>query len=791
MGITFYELFCIPAFFVLFRETLEAAVLIQVIIQYLHRKGESYFVRQVWIGAAVGSFLSFLFMVIVLSLFFFGQSKLGGFAEMLVEGTMLGVASIIIAYFLVTHLAPGMKQKGTWSRKWERKMDDLVEQELQNREENRYGFFFLSFSSVIREGFEAAVFVVGIGAAFPASSLPLAIVAGVIVGLLFGLAMFGGTKDLDLSTFFIVSAIFLAFVAAGLASHASYEYQKGDLFGAWSCDRKCDQFMTMVSSEYPELASYQPVSGIEPHSLIGADVADISAALKTGDWDSAWEIYDEGSNSVKSVDEVTGLPTLMRTLRGFSKSLEGEATFDTFASFHGGNALYADDYVRAVLWDRLSADSTAKSAARPEGGLSVPASIELTDAMVSQLVVKTIQYQHTWIYSTHELYSALGKCAAGNIDRASGAPHAWDEGWAFWAGDAVGESGRDAGNLGYTLADKRCADFATCVGDEATLPAWRDGDTDANSNVNAKLLRLYRAGQTAVIEGRCDDAREQYLDLIVAQMVVPLIQGAIKYAYLSDEQGGDATVGDDGKAFSEFKAFADAALPMIASCDADAAALIQRNAAIPATGPLHSSVVPDGHAAVADAFESVYVCLGISCADVGGGYAGRPACADSVGDETAFWTEVTDAALVVEEECEDDDDGGWHTYRRLETFDFEEHRTGRQLKTARQSTCDGKGQQIAWVNQEVWDITGCCDTDNHFFFLLMVLFWYRPAATNLEVIVYCGFWAWLLAWGWIKVNSIKEFNAELEQEVRDKQDDVEDNDDKLALKESEEKKDEA
>ena len=154
MGVTFYDLFCIPAFFVLFRETLEAAVLIQVIIQYLHRKGESYFVRQVWIGAAAGAVLSFLFMAIVLSLFFFGKSSLGGFAEMIVEGTMLGVASIIIAYFLVTHLAPGMKQKGTWARKWERKMDDLVEQELAAREENRYGFFFLSFSSVIREGFE-------------------------------------------------------------------------------------------------------------------------------------------------------------------------------------------------------------------------------------------------------------------------------------------------------------------------------------------------------------------------------------------------------------------------------------------------------------------------------------------------------------------------------------------------------------------------------------------------------------------------------------------------------------
>ena len=34
-------------------------------------------------------------------------------------------------------------------------------------------------------------------------------------------------------------------------------------------------------------------------------------------------------------------------------------------------------------------------------------------------------------YTIHELNSAIAKADAGNVDNDSGAPHNWDEGWAF------------------------------------------------------------------------------------------------------------------------------------------------------------------------------------------------------------------------------------------------------------------------------------------------------------------------------------------------------------------------
>ena len=56
-----------------------------------------------------------------------------------------------LTYFLVTHLAPGMKSSGSWQVKWERNMDELVQAQIDKT--NEYGFFTLSFTSVLREGF--------------------------------------------------------------------------------------------------------------------------------------------------------------------------------------------------------------------------------------------------------------------------------------------------------------------------------------------------------------------------------------------------------------------------------------------------------------------------------------------------------------------------------------------------------------------------------------------------------------------------------------------------------------
>jgi len=96
----FNDWFCIPAFFVLFRETLEAAVLVAVLIQYLDRAGQPQLKKQVWAGAAVGGVVSLAIGVVILAIYYTQKDTMTTTTSFIVEGGMLGFSSIIISYFL-------------------------------------------------------------------------------------------------------------------------------------------------------------------------------------------------------------------------------------------------------------------------------------------------------------------------------------------------------------------------------------------------------------------------------------------------------------------------------------------------------------------------------------------------------------------------------------------------------------------------------------------------------------------------------------------------------------------
>jgi len=206
---------------------------VAVLVQYLRRAKQPTLERSVWLGAALGTALSVLLGVILLTIYYITANSIDDEAASYLEGSMLLFASIMITYFFVTHLAPGMKSKDKWESKWERRMHDLVEDAVEKKS-NR-NFFCLTFTSVFREGIEAIIFIIGIGSVYSPVGLILPSICGLLVGCMFGFMMFMGSKQIDLGAFFVGSAVFLLFVAAGLAAHGSYEWQKAGLFGTWAC----------------------------------------------------------------------------------------------------------------------------------------------------------------------------------------------------------------------------------------------------------------------------------------------------------------------------------------------------------------------------------------------------------------------------------------------------------------------------------------------------------------------------------------------------------------------------
>merc|ERR1719217_1663194 len=281
-----------------------------------------------------------------------------------------------------------------------------------------------------------------------------------------------------------------------------------------------------------------------------------------------------------NVGAPTAVTNAYRTLAGFSTAAESKMTGQEFydlykAYFTQGD--YAHQRVMAAL-DKTGICSACDNIARVE------------------IAKKTSAYMNVWMYVIREFEDAIQDCQAGCIDCNDDPVHAWDEGVAFYTGSLEGTDGSGSGKLIHALADKRCANFGTC-------------SASGGSAVNAALFPLFEQGKIALQQGKCSDV-PALKKRIVELMSVPLVQGALRYAYKVAKKVFADTA---SKEKAEGAAFSAAILPRIHVCDASAAKTIADNMNIDAAAPMAA-----GLAAVKSAFEKTYACLGITCADVGG-----------------------------------------------------------------------------------------------------------------------------------------------------------------------------
>ena len=208
---------------------------------------------------------------------------------------------------------------------------------------------------------------------------------------------------------------------------------------------------------------------------------------------------------------------------------------------------------------------------------------------------------------------ALDDCSSNCIGCNDGSVHAWDEGVAFYTGSLEGTDGSGDGVLLHALADKRCQEFKTCSVEGNSL--------DGTSKVNHELFQLFSLGNYQLLTGDCQAARNTK-DRVAELMYIPLIQGALRYAYkLHYLQGGE-------KENAEGAIFAAAVVPKVHAFNGGAAETIYSH--------LKMGARNTNFAATKKAFESVYEQMGITCADVGG-----------------IWGEGTEAYYPEAEPCQD------------------------------------------------------------------------------------------------------------------------------------------
>jgi high-affinity iron transporter len=201
----------VPAFLLMLREGLEAALIVGILAAYLVKIGRRDALPRVLAGVLGALGLSVAIgLAIVITI---------GDLPALVQDTAEGVAGLLAVAVL------------TWMLFWMRRQGRALKGELEHDIDvaltggSTAALVGLAFVAVFREGIETVLFLVAVissaGAGLPVfggAVLGLAIAVGI------GIAIFVGGVRINLRRFFTVTGTVLIFVAAGLVAFSIHEF---------------------------------------------------------------------------------------------------------------------------------------------------------------------------------------------------------------------------------------------------------------------------------------------------------------------------------------------------------------------------------------------------------------------------------------------------------------------------------------------------------------------------------------------------------------------------------------
>jgi len=206
----------ISALLITFREGLEAALIIGIVLAFLAKTGNRQWFKQVWWGTITAVLVSIMAGAIL----FYSVGALEDRAEEIFEGSAMLLAAIILTWMIF------------WMRKQARHIKSQLHTEIQAAigSGSSFGIIGLAFVAVVREGIETALFLF---ASTRTVESPILSASGGIIGLILALAigysLYKGSSRLNLRTFFNITGLLLILFAAGLLTHGIHELQNANI----------------------------------------------------------------------------------------------------------------------------------------------------------------------------------------------------------------------------------------------------------------------------------------------------------------------------------------------------------------------------------------------------------------------------------------------------------------------------------------------------------------------------------------------------------------------------------
>lgn len=232
----------------------------------------------------------------------------------------------------------------------------------------------------------------------------------------------------------------------------------------------------------------------------------------------------------------------------------------------------------------------------------VPPFNSASKEQIRNMATGMLKYVVMFMTSVTSLQYAVDQCT---VDQTTALDY-WDTGALFYIGSMEGED--DDGNkfdgvLLYAAANDLCGEFGTC----ASLAD--NSNNVAVAAANDKVVKGLNQSVALITAGSCDDLKAMLEDTILPTMIIPLIQGTIKYA--SFNAGLAAGTSDSSLAIGD--SFSRGILPLIAKSSSDSAATIKSNMQF----QLSTKPVADGFSAVAEALRTAVKGMPTPCEDIG------------------------------------------------------------------------------------------------------------------------------------------------------------------------------
>ena len=230
------NVFAVQIFFIVFRECLEATIIISVLLSFLKQclggpdQDKTIYkrlVKQVWLGSAAGIIVCLIIGGVFIGVFYGLGKDIWTKSEDLWEGIFYLIAAIIISVMGLAMLRIN-KMKEKWRVKIAQSLAERTKADSSTwlgAWSKRHVMFILPFITTLREGVEAVVFVGGVSLSLPASSFPLPVVCGIIAALIIGYFIYRGGNMLSIQIFLVASTSVLYLIAAGMFSKAVWSLQ--------------------------------------------------------------------------------------------------------------------------------------------------------------------------------------------------------------------------------------------------------------------------------------------------------------------------------------------------------------------------------------------------------------------------------------------------------------------------------------------------------------------------------------------------------------------------------------